>query len=223
MSEYSSPRARFTRSEVEAMNDAVVTDLNGVRGRIRANRFDNDRAIVLINFDGEREVWLPAELLIAQEDGTYHLPRSVSELERLSTGIAEIDETAVIPVVEEELQVGKRAVETGKVRVSTVVHEREEVADVPLFREEVEVKRVQVNRVVDKPASVRHEGDTMIVPLHKEVLFVQKRLAVTEELHITKKRTEKTEQVSATLRSEEAVVDRVDAQDQPDFGKRENI
>ena len=46
------------------------------------------------------------------------------------------DQKAVIPVIREELEVGKRVVETGKgVRVTKTVSEREGVVDEPLVRE----------------------------------------------------------------------------------------
>ncbi len=53
----------------------------------------------------------------------------------------------------------------------------------------------------------------MIVPLHKEVLVVEKRLAVAEELHITKKQTKTQRPETVTLRSQEAVVERIDPRD----------
>jgi stress response protein YsnF len=90
------------------------------------------------------------------------------------------------------------------------VHEREELINEPLWQEKVEVKRVAVNRVVDGPLSVRHEGDTMIVPILEEILVVEKRLMLTEELHISKQRMETHKPQRVTLRSEEVTVERID-------------
>ncbi len=61
----------------------------------------------------------------------------------------------------------------------------------PLFREDCEVQRVEVKRIIDKPAEIRHEGDTMIIPLMEEVLVVEKRLMLREELHIKRRRAAK--------------------------------
>jgi len=110
----------------------------------------------------------------------------------------------------EDLDVQTRQVETGGVRLTKVVREREELIDEPLWQEKVEVKRVAVNRVVDGPLSVRHEGDTMIVPILEEILVVEKRLMLTEEIHISKQRMEIHKPQRVTLRSEEVTVERID-------------
>ena len=121
---------------------------------------------------------------------------------------------AVVPVVEEELTVGKREVETGRVRVTKLVHEEQRVVDQPVATEEVVVERVPVNRVVQGPVEVRHEGDTTIIPLLEEVLVVEKRLMLREEVRITKRRTETRRPQNVTLRKEDVKVERV----QPDTG-----
>ncbi len=120
----------------------------------------------------------------------------------------------VLPVMEEELQFGKRRVEAGKVRLTKTVRERDEVVDEPLIREEVEVERVPVNKIVDGPVDVRHEGDVMIVPVLEEVLVVEKRLVLKEEVRITRRRVEAHEPRHVTLRSEEVSVDRFGAENQ---------
>ena len=120
------------------------------------------------------------------------------------------DDTRVIPVIEETLDVQKRQVETGGVRITKVVHEREEVVNVPRVREEVTVERVTLNRIVDTPVSMRQEGDTLIIPLLEEVVVIEKRLMVKEELRITKRRIEEQASQQVTLRREEVVVERLD-------------
>jgi stress response protein YsnF len=81
------------------------------------------------------------------------------------------------------------------------------------MREEVHVRRVPINRVVDGPIPVRHVGDTMIISLLEEVLVVEKRLMLKEELHITKGEVETYKPQRVILRSEEATIERVDAAD----------
>jgi hypothetical protein len=58
----------------------------------------------------------------------------------------------------------------------------------PLFRENCDIKRVPIKRLLDKPVEPRQEGDTWIVPLMEEVLVLEKRLLLREELHITRRR-----------------------------------
>jgi hypothetical protein len=61
----------------------------------------------------------------------------------------------------------------------------------PLFREDCEVERVQVKRMLDQPAEIRQDGDTLIIPLMEEVLVIEKRLMLREELHIRRRRETK--------------------------------
>jgi len=70
-----------------------------------------------------------------------------------------------------------------------------------------------VDRVVAGPVPVRHEGDTMIVPVLEEVLVVEKRLVLKEELRVTRRRVETREPQTVTLRREDVVVERFTAHD----------
>jgi uncharacterized protein (TIGR02271 family) len=117
----------------------------------------------------------------------------------------------VIPLAAEELRVEVREVPTGRVVVRTTVDVREEVIDLPLSREEVEVERVAINRVVPEVTPVRQEGDTTIVPVFEEVLVVEKRLLLKEEVRIVRRRTEERRPQRVTVRREEASVERLPA------------
>ncbi len=103
-------------------------------------------------------------------------------------------------------------VETGRVRVTKNVREREELVDEPLVREEYDVERVPVDVFVDEPVGPRQEGETLIVPVLEEVLVVEKRLLVREELRITRRQTEERETRRVTLLSEEVTVERTGPQ-----------
>ena len=91
----------------------------------------------------------------------------------------------------------------------TVVHEAQEVVDEPLATEDIEVERTPLDRWVNAPVPVRHEGDATIVTLVEEVVVVEKRLRATEEIRITKRRSVRREPQQVTLRREEAVVERL--------------
>lgn len=114
----------------------------------------------------------------------------------------------VLPLVEEEARIEKRLVSTGKVRIRTLVETVEENVQGDLETEEVEVTRVPVDRVVTEAPQVRTEGEVTIVPVLEEVLFVEKRLVLKEELHIRRHVTTETVDVPVTLRRERASVER---------------
>jgi uncharacterized protein (TIGR02271 family) len=115
--------------------------------------------------------------------------------------------------VEERLQVGVDAVETGAVRVRKVVHEETQPVSVTLRRQHVEVRRVPINRPVDERAAPRQEGDTLVIPVFEYVPVVKMQLTLKEEVHVTT--TESHEEVvqEVTLNSEELVVERREGPD----------
>src|SRR5581483_12103193 len=59
-----------------------------------------------------------------------------------------------------------------------------------LFTEEVQVEHIPVNRIVETRPGVRQEGDVTIVPVIEEVITVQKRLLLREEVRVTRTRVE---------------------------------
>jgi uncharacterized protein (TIGR02271 family) len=122
-----------------------------------------------------------------------------------------IAETEVIPLAEEELRVGKRQVTTGKVRVRTKVDVVEELARATLDTETVEVTRVPVDRMVDEAPSIRTENDVTIIPILEEVLVVEKRLVLKEELHVRKRTTAQEFEAPVQLRKQSAVIERIPA------------
>jgi len=115
-------------------------------------------------------------------------------------------ESMVLPVIEEQAEIRKEQVETGKVRIETRVTEHTEVIDEPLIQEDVTVERVPIHRRVNAPLPIRYEGDTMIVPLLEEVVVVTKELMLKEELRITRRKTTIHQPQEVTLRREEAHV-----------------
>lgn len=119
----------------------------------------------------------------------------------------------VLPVVEEALHVGKRRVETGGgVRVNKHVHEREELVDLPLSADEFVIERVARGELLaegEMPVQ-REEDGTLILPVLEEVLVVQKRLRLREEIHIQRRRKEVHAPQRVVLRREELEVQRFD-------------
>jgi uncharacterized protein (TIGR02271 family) len=116
-------------------------------------------------------------------------------------------ETA-IPIVEEKATVGKEAVETGRVRVRTFVDEHLERIAQDLERDDVTIERVPIDQEVTAVPQVREEGDVLIVPLVEEVIVVEKRLVVREELRIHRNRKRERVEEAVRLRRMRAEVDR---------------
>ncbi len=116
-----------------------------------------------------------------------------------------------IPILEEHVKVSKKVVETARVNLSKTVQERIESFEIPLKEEEIVVTRVPKNELIDTiPAASRYDGDVMIIPILKEVAVIEKRIMLVEEIHVSKKQTEKTETREVTIRKEEINVTRTE-------------
>jgi stress response protein YsnF len=115
-----------------------------------------------------------------------------------------------IPILEEEVRVSKRPVETEHVSVRTTTEEAQVVVRESVHREHVEVTRVSVDREVAEAPPIRTEGDVTVVPVLEERLVVEKRLFLVEELHLRRTRTAEPIEVPMTLRRTQVEVERTE-------------
>jgi len=116
--------------------------------------------------------------------------------------------TATIPVFEEALRVDKTAKETDRVLIKKSVLERTEFADLELRSGEAIIERVPVNRLVEAAPAIRQEGDTVIIPVMEEVMVVEKRLLLKEEIHIRRQEIVQHLRQPVPLRSEQVSLER---------------
>jgi len=130
---------------------------------------------------------------------------------------------AAIPVVEEEIAIGKREVERGGVRVRTEVEERPVEEQINLREEHVKVER----RPVDRPASeadIRRaqQSGTIEVREKSEEAVVQKNARVVEEVVVGKEATQRTETVRDTVRRTDVEVEETDTTDTAHMHQQQN-
>ncbi len=121
---------------------------------------------------------------------------------------AEESQTAAIPVFEEQLRVDKTASQTDRILIKTSVLERTEYADLELRSGEAIIERVAVDLIVDAPPEIRQEGDTIIVPVVEEIMVIEKRLLLKEEIHIRRQEVVQHIRQPVRLRSEEVSLER---------------
>jgi stress response protein YsnF len=193
-------------------NHTPVISKDGARGTlVDAAPAGTSTTHALVEFETGQRVLVPLDALTLQADGSYYyLALRRDELvQGHSIGTQHPDEPLILPVVAESVIVQKHTRITGRVRISKTVHEREEVVDEPLLRRTVHVERVPINRVVEDEVPVRYEGDTIIVPVLEEVLVVEKRLMLKEELHITQQQEELRQPQRIVLRTEDITVERL--------------
>lgn len=120
------------------------------------------------------------------------------------------NDDVVVPVVSEELHADAVPVQTGGVRVTKHVKSYDEILEQELRKGRVEVKRVKTERVVDGPQPIQRLGNKLIIPVVAEVLHVQKRWVVTEEIHLTQIEERESVQQKVKVSHEEAEVERLD-------------
>jgi stress response protein YsnF len=117
-------------------------------------------------------------------------------------------EELAIPLSAEEAEVTRRRVVTGRVRVSTITKTRDEQIDELLTSEQAEIERVPVRQLVDAVPEIRQEGDTTVIPVIEEVLIVERRLFLKEEVRIRRVTTTTRHQETVTLREQDAAITR---------------
>ncbi|AUX44893.1 uncharacterized protein SOCE26_063630 [Sorangium cellulosum] len=122
-----------------------------------------------------------------------------------------LQEQVAVPVMEEELQVGKREVNRGGVRVSSRLVEQPVEEAVRLREEHVHVERHPVDRPVQPAALDTFQGGTVELVETDEEAVVAKKARVIEEVVVSKAVTQRTEQIRETLRHTEVHVEPVSA------------
>jgi uncharacterized protein (TIGR02271 family) len=121
-----------------------------------------------------------------------------------TTGLSDRDEQ-VIPVAEERLQVGKRDVSHGRVRIRSYVVETPVEEQVTLREERVAVERRPVDRALGDEQAFQER--TIEAEERGEEAVVSKEVRVTEEVVVRKESDQRTETVSDTVRQTQVEVE----------------
>ena len=144
-------------------------------------------------------------------------PRSAQEPARAETRVTdqgaptrrvEGQEEIAIPVVEEDLTVGKREVEHGHVRIYSRVTEQPVEEAVRLREERVTVERRPVDRPATEADLATAQQEVIELTETAEEPVVTRRARVVEEVVVQKEETERTETVRGTERHTEVDVQR---------------
>lgn len=112
-----------------------------------------------------------------------------------------------LPVIKEELQVGKREVETGHIRLKSRIIERPVQESIRLRQEQVSVNRTPVDRVASESDFDTFKEGTVELKEYAEVPLVNKEARVIEEVSLNKTIDEREEVINETLRSTEVEVE----------------
>jgi hypothetical protein len=147
---------------------------DGIKGvMIGPARFLDDSAERLIRLEDGSELRVPTSALEPQADGSFYL--------RQRTESTPPQVAPPTPTRTAKASVPSPPTPTPALQAESVESQ--------LFRHGYTVRKVSVDRVLDEPVGPRQEGDTMIYPVMEEVLVVQKKLILREEIHVTPERS----------------------------------
>lgn len=135
--------------------------------------------------------------------------RATSTANTRPSAARNVENEAAIPIVEEELHVGKREVEKGGVRVHTYMEEKPVQESVELREENVYVERRPVDRAVDPSTVDAFQERTYEVRERAEQVVTDKQARVVEEVVVGKKVDTHVETVEDTVRRTRVDVEQV--------------
>jgi uncharacterized protein (TIGR02271 family) len=197
---YSSEIERGNSALVLKTSDAAVEAAVAVLERNGAKDLDQRRGAATAGFAG---------------DETTRLAKAADG----STRLAKADDsstTTAIPVVEEELKVGKRQVQGGSVRIYTRMTEQPIEQDVSLRQEHIDVERRPVNRPATEQDLREFKEGTIEMTAMAEEPVVSKEARVVEEVVVSKDASQELRTIRDTVRKTEVDVDEKPGQLVPD-------
>lgn len=141
-------------------------------------------------------------------------PYTEEERERELATYQQSEGDIAIPVVEEEVAIGKRLVQRGVVRIHSYVEERPVREVIRLREERVNVERRPADRPAT-PADMAFQERTVDVTAMGEEPVVGKTARVVEEVVVSKTAGERTETVDERVKRKDVDVRQIDPRNQP--------
>jgi stress response protein YsnF len=141
------------------------------------------------------------------DDRSLPLPRT------LASDIAAASTNDQVLRLHAEAVVVSKSVRKTLVRATRTTRARDHVVEEDLVRESIIVDRVAINRVVDAVPPIREEGNVTIVPVVEEIVVVERRLVLKEEIHLRRVRVTERHTETVALREQEVAVTRTALED----------
>ena len=113
-----------------------------------------------------------------------------------------------IPLPVEEVSVSRREIKRANVQIALNTRTREQLIAEELTHFRVEIERFSIDQTVEAVPPIRQEGDITIIPVVEEVVIVERRLVLKEEVRVRRVSTKEQHQETVVLRQQEAVVTR---------------
>lgn len=195
----------------------------------RYSRVADRGSVVTVHAQSEDEAERAADILddngavdVDEQDATYGSTTSTTGASMMGTGLLDddtrmnttdrvgtTDADQTIKVIEENLEVGKRTVETGGMRLRSRIIEKPVEEHLRLREERVTLQRNAVNRpATDADLNAFQEGQIELTE-RTEVPVVSKTANVIEEVSLGKEVNEREEVIRDTVRSTDVQVEQL--------------
>ena len=122
------------------------------------------------------------------------------------------DDVRVLLLHAEAASLTKRVRKT-LVRAARKTSMRDVCVEADLAHDQVVVERVPVGRVVDATPPIRYEGDVTILPVMEEIVVIERRLVLKEEVHFRRVQTMRHHCENVSVREQTVRVTRTDITD----------
>jgi uncharacterized protein (TIGR02271 family) len=116
-----------------------------------------------------------------------------------------------LPLLAENVTISRRSVAGDTVRAETVTRTRDRHIDEGLSHVRVEVERVPIGRPVTAVPPVREEGDTTILSVVEEMIVIERRFILKEEVRIRRVQVTERHRETVGLREQSVEISRVEA------------
>jgi uncharacterized protein (TIGR02271 family) len=189
----------------ETMNNLVEMGMPEADAHDYQQEYEAGRSIVA-GTDGKN---LQDATTILTRNGAYGVKRPSSYGSTTRTDARDTatntEEEHRLHLREEQLQVYKRSVQAGEVRLGKEIVTEQKTINVPVTHEEVYVEhRSGSGQISQTPLG---EGETIEVPVYEEQVNVTKQTVETGEVALGKRQVQETQQVADTVRREEARIE----------------
>ena len=111
-----------------------------------------------------------------------------------------------IPLHVEEISVSRREIKKANLQIALVTGTREQLIDEELTHVRVKIERVPIDQTLEAMPPIRQEGDITIIPVVEEIIVVERRLVLKEEVRVRRVSTKEQYHETVVLRQQEAVV-----------------
>lgn len=185
-----------------------MIDITKIRKGVQVYGADNQLFGTVERVSGN-DVYIGGKKYTANTFNRFEQDRLYMDQQNVTATSADLSGGEIkVPVVEEQLNVGKRQVELGEVQVNKTVSQEKVNVPVELRREEVQVREVDIPDRPVQPGEATFQEGTIRVPLRGEEAVVSKQAVVTGEVDIKKDLVSDRQQVSDTVRKERVSIDK---------------